>query len=210
MKNDTLAPLTLGVGLAQELEHAFNRNGFVSLDEIKALTKGDFLGRVRNVQLGLAEIKPIEHAIDLGADPFLPDGWSVEEHQKGSVAKLERRGDDLYLDGKKIEFWLSKPQKKGNSIMGNELRKELAKMPVLNANVLDHLLKHPQLIPETWKQDADGNTRYIFFWGTVYRDSGGSSLCVRCLYWYGGAWNWGLDWLGHDWDSGRPAAVSAS
>jgi len=200
--------LTLGVGLAQEIEHALNRNGFQSLEEVKALTVGDFLGRVRNVQRGVAEIKPVEHAIDLGADPFLPDGWKVEEHQKGKVVKLERKGDDLYLDGKKIEFYLSKKQK-GGSIEGNDLRKELAKQPVLNANVLDYLREHPQLIPDAWKQDEQGNTRYIFFWGTVYRYSDGD-LCVRYLSWNDGAWSWSDDWLGIGWCDDDPAAVSAS
>ena len=131
--------LTLGVGLAQEIEHALNRNGFQSLEEVKALTVGDFLAQVRGVKLGLYEIKPIEHAIDLGADPFLPDGWKVEEHQKGKVAKLERKGDDLYLDGKKIEFWLSSEQKRG-VITGNILRVKLKDKPALNANVLATVL----------------------------------------------------------------------
>ncbi|MFA6404756.1 MAG: hypothetical protein WCW03_02040 [Candidatus Paceibacterota bacterium] len=201
--------LTLGVGLAQEIEHALNRNGFQSLEEVKALTVGDFLGRVRGVQLGLYEIKPIEHAIDLGADPYLPDGWKVEEHQSGKVAKLECRGDDLYLDGKKIEFWLSKLQKKGNAIRGNDLRKELAKQRVLNANVLDYLLKNPHLIPEAWKKDENGNTRYIFFWGTIYRGAD-DDLYVRCLRWGGGRWGWNCRWLDNDFRGLDPAAVSAS
>ncbi len=201
--------LTLGVGLAQELEHAFNRNGFQSLEEVKALTVGDFLGQVRGVKLGLYEIKPVEYAIDLGADPFLPDGWKVEEHQKGKVAKLERRGADLYLDGKKIDFYLSKPQKKGGRIEGNDLRKEVSKQPVLNANVLDYLREHPQLIPDSWKVDGNGNTRYIFFWGTVYRRSDGD-LYVRYLSWHGDRCLWSSLWLDGDWHSNNPAAVSAS
>lgn len=201
--------ISLSVGLAQEIEHALNRNGFQSLDEVKGLTKGDFLANVRNVQLGHAEIKPIEHAIDLGTDPFLPDGWKVEEHRKGKVAKLERKGDDLYLDGKKIDFYLSKPQKKRNVIVGDELRKDLAKQPVLNANVLDYLLKNPHLIPEMWKKDEKENTHYIFFWGTIYRSSDGR-LCVRYLYWVGDWWNWSCGWLGNVWDDDDPAVVSAS
>jgi len=169
----------------------------------------DKLGRILSYIRGYAEIKPVEHAINLGADPFLPDGWKVEEHQKGKVAKLERRGDDLYFDGKKIDFYLSKPQKKGGRIEGNDLRKELGKQPVLNANVLDYLLKNPSIIPDSWKKDADGNTRYIFFWGTVYCSSGGN-LYVRYLRWVGVEWIWDYYWLDGGWDSDDPAAVSAS
>ena len=112
------------------------------------------------------------HVVDLGADPFLPDDWKVEEQQKGKVAKLERKGDDIYLDGKKIKFWLSSEQKRA-PIAGNILRMKLEGKPVLNANMLDHLLKNPQLIPGPWKKDENGNTRYIFFWGTIYRTSDG-------------------------------------
>jgi hypothetical protein len=201
--------LTLGVGLAQEIEHALNRNGFTSLDQVKALTVGDFLGRVRGVQMGLYEIKPVEHAIDFGATPLVPEGWSVEEHKKGKVAKLERRGDELYLDGKKIELWLSKPQKKGNVIGGNDLRKEVSKRSVINANLPEYLLKNPHLIPDAWKKDEKGNTIYIFFWGTVCRFSDGR-LDVRYLYWDGGKWTMYYGWLDGVWDSRGPAAVLAS
>ncbi|MGC9605302.1 MAG: hypothetical protein ABSF56_00885 [Minisyncoccia bacterium] len=203
--------LILGVGLAQEIEHALNRNGFQSLEEVKALTVGDFLGRVRDVQRGLAEIKPVEHAIDCGVDAVIPSGynWTVEEHHKGGIVKLERKGPDLYVDGKKIEFYLSKKQRKGSSIVGNDLRKELAKMPVLDANVLDYLLKNPHLIPEEWKKDEEGNTRYIFFWGTIYRRAGGG-LFVRFLFWDDDRWLWLFFWLDSFWLSGHPAAVSAS
>lgn len=203
-----MSDLMLDVDQAGELKAAFRRGGYNNA-EIKLLSEGDTLAKVRNVLRGLAEIKPVEHAIDLSADPFLPSGWSVEEHQKGKVAKLERRGDDLYLDGKKIEFWLSKPQKKDDVIGGNDLRKEVSKQPVLNANVLDYLHDHPQLIPDSWKVDEKGNTRYIFFWGTVCRGSDGD-LFVRCLYWDGDRWGWRCLWLDYVFHCCRPAAVSAS
>ena len=132
----------------------------------------------------------------------------MEEHQKGKVAKLERRGDDLYLDGKKIEFWLSREQKRG-VITGNILRAKLKGKPVLNANLLDHLLKNPHLIPKAWKMDENENTRYIFFWGTIYRGADGY-LCVRCLYWGGGRWDWCCHWLDYGFRDDDPAAVSAS
>ena len=198
---------TMTTGQAHEVAQAFGRNGWNN-EQVKKLSEGDFLKQVLDALLGRAEIKAIEHAVDFSADPFMPDGWSVEEHQKGKVAKLERKGDDLYLDGKKIEFWLSSEQKRG-VITGNILRAKLKGKPVLNANLLDHLLKNPHLIPEAWKKDENGNTRYIFFWGTIYRDAVGD-LFVRYLYWYGDRWVWHCIWLVDDFHDIYPAAVSAS
>ena len=110
------------------------------------------------------------------------------------------------FDASKTEFYLSKKQK-GGTIEGNNLRKELVGNKVMNANVLDYLFANPKAIPDDWKQDEKGNTRYIFFWGTIYRDSRGS-LCVRYLYWFDGQWRWGLIWLGFDWESDRPALLA--
>lgn len=198
---------TMTTGQAHEVAQAFGRNGWNN-EQVKKLSEGDFLKQVLDALLGRAEIKAIEYAVDFSADPFMPDGWSVEEHQKGKVAKLERKGDDLYLDGKKIEFWLSSEQKRG-VITGNILRAKLKGKPVLNANLLDHLLKNPHLIPEAWKKDENGNTRYIFFWGTIYRGADGN-LCVRFLDWFGDGWDWVYLWLAYDFNDRLPAAVSAS
>lgn len=138
--------------------------------------------------------------IDCDADPFIPEGWRVEEHKKGG---------QLTFDPSQIEFYLDDGQKNGNYIVGNKLRQRLADKPVLNANVLDYLLANPDLIPEEWKQDERGNTRYIFFWGTIYRYRGGF-LYVRYLYWLDGRWHWSYDWLGDDWRGYDPAALRAS
>jgi hypothetical protein len=156
--------------------------------------------QIRQVLLGHASIQVIEHLIDCDADPFVPDGWKVEEHQKGGAFKF---------DASKVQFYLDKGQQNGKYIEGNKLRKALSGKPVLNANVLDYLLKHPELIPDDWKKDENGNTRYIFFWGTIYRSSDGL-LYVRYLCWGGGRWGWDAGWLDCGWGSSNPAAVPAS
>src|SRR3989344_6007829 len=138
--------------------------------------------------------------IDCDADPFVPDGWKVEEHKKGG---------QIDFDPAQVLFHLSTGQMGDKSIKGNELRKELADEPVLNANVLDYLLAHSDLIPEEWKTDTKGNTCYIFFWGTIYRYSDGR-LCVRYLFWNDGRWDWGRSWLDDYWFSLDPAALRAS
>ena len=183
--------LMLDVSQAAELKLAFRRNGWNNA-EIKTLSEGDILADVLKVIKGQAEIKMIERLIDCDANPFIPGGWSVEEHKKGGMFKF---------NPEKISLYLSKKQKKG-SIEGNDIRKELANQPVLNANVLDYLLAHPELIPEEWKG------KYIFFWGTIYRGSDGD-LYVRCLHWNGSRWLWFYFWLGRDFFSDGPAALAS-
>ncbi len=183
--------LMLDVSQAAELKLAFRRNGWNNA-EIKTLSEGDILADVLKVIKGQAEIKMIERLIDCDSAPFVPNGWSVEEHKKGGLFKF---------DPSKISFYLSKKQKKG-SIGGHDLSKDLADKPVMNANVLDYLLAHPELIPEEWKG------KYIFFWGTIYRGSNGY-LYVRGLYWNGSKWSWGCDWLDYDFASDNPAALAS-
>ena len=139
------------------------------------------------------------HTVDCDVEPFVPNGWKVEEHKKGG---------QLPLDLSKIKLHLLPNQKNDRLIEGNELRKKLVSEPVLNANVLDYLLAH-QLIPEDWKRDAYVNIRFIFFWGTIYRHPY-DYLCVRFLCWNGNAWYWSYHWLGCGWDGYSPAAVLAS
>ncbi len=140
-----------------------------------------------------ARVQIIGNVIDCDAASFVPKGWSVEEHRKGG---------QFAWDPGKVSLYLSESQKNGSVISGNKLRKELQDKPVLNANVLDYLLEHPELIPEEWKG------KYIFFWGTIYRGSDGG-LYVRCLSWDGERWSWGDRWLGRGWNADNPAAVAA-
>ena len=139
-----------------------------------------------------AVIQFVKHIVDMDADPYIPDGWKVESHKKQG---------NLEWDATKVQLYLSRQQQGDKYIEGNKLRKELESQPVLNANLLDYLLAHPELIPEEWKG------KYTFFWGTVYRYSGGD-LCVRFLYWDGRSWYWFYRWLDNYFSSSCPAAVA--
>ena len=183
--NDTFEMTT---GLAHEIAMAMRRNGW-TVPDAKKLTEGDTLARLLPFLKGNAEIKTVKHVIDCDADPYLPDGWKVEEHRKGGQVEF---------DLSKVTLYLVKDQQCGGVIEGNKLRKQLAKQPVFNANVLDYLLKNPALIPDEWKGKA------IFFWGTVYRDSLGG-LYVRYLLWRGSSWGWSHYWLDNGWYDGYPA-----
>ena len=183
-----------------EMEQAAAKAGFIENDFRRLAGNEDMFRQMLQVARGHAEVKVVEHVIDLDADPFVPNNWKVEKHDKGGSFKW---------DPAQVQFYLSEPQRKEKSIEGNKLRKELDGKPVFNANLLDYLLAHPNLIPEDWKQDEKGRTRYIFFWGTIYRVSGGR-LIVRYLCWLDGRWYWVSHWLGSDWNVSYPAALRAS
>jgi hypothetical protein len=163
-------------------------------DLTRVITNKDLASQIAKLILdGKAEIAMRKHVIDCDADPFVPENWKVEEHLKGG---------QFEWNPEKVALYLSEGQKTG-SVVGHELRKELAGKPVMNACVLDFLLAHPHLIPEEWKVKA------IFFWGTVYRDSDGY-LYVRYLYWDGAEWDWHSDWLVSLWFDNNPAVLSAA
>ncbi len=199
----------LDVGQANELKLAFRRNEWTN-DDVKKICSGDVLRDFLKVVRGHATISVVDHLIDCDADPFLPLGWQgVEDHVKGGILKLETRDSDLYLNGQKIDFHLSPNQQNGKVIQGHKLREELKGKLVLNANVLDDLLAHKELIPESWKEDEQGRIRYIFFWGTIYRGAD-RGLFVRCLYWRDGQSYWGCSWLDRGFGGQIPAALLAS
>ncbi len=196
-----MSDLMLDVDQTGELKAAFRRGGWTN-KEIKWLCEGDVLERVRKVLLGHASIQVIKHPHDCDADPFVPIGWKVEEHQRGGAFKWDALQEQVQLH-------LDKDQQNGKHIEGNKLREQLAGKPVLNANVLDYLLKNLRLIPDDWKKDHRGYTHNIFFWGTIYRHSCGS-LYVRYLFWSSGRWSWDARTLNDDWYGDNPAAVRAS
>lgn len=142
----------------------------------------------------------MQHVIDTNIDPKLPfTGATVEENKK--MGKIE-------WDPAKFEFHLESEQTTGY-ITGNELRKRLEGKPVVNAAFMDYLAEHPDLVPDSWKKDEQGRTRYIYAWGTIFRHSD-VSLCVRCWYWSDGALRSNYGWLDGDWLDQYPALSLAS
>ncbi len=139
------------------------------------------------------------HIVDLDADPFVPEGWKVEEHIKGGQFEFDPSKVVLHLDD----------EQKGGLIEGSKLCKKLKGQLAYNANLLEFYLAHPHLIPEEWKGKGKGEVKLIFFWGTIYRDSDGY-LCVRHLVWSRGRWIWHYGWLHDSFNFFTPAAVSAS
>ena len=210
-------------GQTHQLVDRLEDQGFTP-GHITKLGQFDNLAGIKSVLDGTAKITPVAEedtarvvtinettiAVNLAATPKLPfDGARVELHIGDGWVVVEKQTDGLYVGGCKVVLYVSKRQRNNKYIGGHELREELTGKPVLNANVFDALIKNSHLIPEDWKKDENGNIRYIFFWATVYRDSGGN-LYVRYLYSRGGEWRSDFHWLDIDWGGRNPAALRAS
>lgn len=140
--------------------------------------------------------------------PF-PDAmveW-VKPGQSGWV-RVERKGDNLFVDGREVLLHLTEGQKTG-TVQGHDLRKQLEGQIVLHPNIEDALLENVHLLPDSWKVDEQGQTVYVYFWAVGYRDSGGS-LYVRGVCFRDGQWHRDYGWLDGHWRARDPAAVSAS
>lgn len=157
------------------------------------------------------EVKVLTATLDLATTPRPPfAGAAVEKHTGQGTVTIEKRADgQLYIDGKKVILHLSGSQLGGKSPKGHELRTELDGKLVLNATILDFLEDHREFIPDDWKKGEQGNTRFVYFWGTVYRRAGGN-LYVLYLFWDGQRWRFGYQWLYSDWRGSCPAACLVS
>ena len=191
--------LMLDVGQANELKLAFRRHGW-SNAEINKLCEGNLLAHLLPLVREYGNITAVvKYLINCDADPFIPNGWRVEEADQ----LVSRVRSVFEWDESKVLLHLSSNQMDGKSIKGEQLQTELANESVLNANVLDYLLAYQTLIPDEWKGKC------VFFWGTVYRDLRGR-LCVRFLYFDDGEWRSLCLWLGGVWYGDHPVAVRAS
>ena len=136
---------------------------------------------------------------------FVGDGWSIQsdETDKRSIALTELdltkvQHVTMLLDG---ETYVNGEEKLKRLKVSSYIR--------LDADIFLTLWENQHLIPESWKEKVNGNTRFIYFDGTVLRRSDGRRY-ILYLYWGDGGWYWRVDWLGHDWRGNRPSAVLAS
>jgi hypothetical protein len=147
---------------------------------------------------------PMSITLDTDVTPFIPSGLSLQgkgaEHRGMGRVTLEKRADgQLYVNGRKVERYLSPNQKDGNTIQGYELAKELKDEPTLNACILDALYENQQLIPDGWENGL------TYFWATKFRLADGD-VFVEYLYRYDGRWYRHYYWLAYDWYGSKPAA----
>lgn len=124
------------------------------------------------------------------------------EHRKMGMVEIENRHGVLYANGREVVCHLSMNQSHG-MIGGIKLREELSGRNLLNACILDALIKNPAIIPENWKQYQ------TFFWGDIYCDRNGV-LWVRGIYQTNdGWWNSCRQRVDEEWPPYRRAACVA-
>lgn len=92
--------------------------------------------------------------------PLIPKGWKIVKHVKIKSFYWNRKSAVLHRE---------KEQKKGLYVSHKVIVRRLKRRRkiLLNATVLDFLMKHKNRIPQSW----EGKT--IDFPGTVYRDNSG-------------------------------------
>lgn len=136
---------------------------------------------------------------------FIGDGWSIQNDETDARSTLLTE-----LDLTKVQHVTMLKDGESN-IKGEEKLKRLKASDYirLDADIFLTLWENQHLIPLSWKEEVNGNTRFIYFDGTVLRNSG-SYRCVLSLYWSGSRWDWYVSWLGRDWRDSRPSAVLAS
>ncbi len=205
-------------GQTHQLMNQLERAGFTPA-EITKLGQMQYedLRALRGVVSGTHEIRRVSDIINLSIPARLPFGTSVlETHQGMGRVKIERRGDDLYLDGKQIVLYRSKEQEEDQKIslrfiLGHNLRKELdLRGNNVSAVVLDYLADHPEFWPESWKKDKQGNTLRVYFWGDIFRNLLTGELYVRCGYWENGKVELSSMPLDRAWRAIHPSAALAS
>lgn len=108
---------------------------------------------------------------------------SVQSH--GGGARIHLRGNELFLEERKIVLYLTPEQRLGERVNWENLRMRLKNISV-DKYVCDYLLDHPNLIPESFGEPivfletmvwAEGLRRYVKY---LYRSEGGD--------WLTGAW----------------------
>ncbi len=135
----------------------------------------------------------VKHVVDCTAAATLPEdiGGEVTYHDT-SLGQLE-------LDPCSIELLGDEQHPRQGCLSTTDTVKRLHNLKtkvVLNANVLDYLLDHPELIPEEWKG------KDVAFWGTLYFYPNLDWSYVRVLLWdyhhlnkrY--EWRWYCGWIG--------------
>ncbi|MEQ1500104.1 MAG: hypothetical protein ABL917_01880 [Parcubacteria group bacterium] len=136
---------------------------------------------------------------------FIGDGWSIlnDETDARSIALTE-------LDLTKVQH-VTELRDGETYVKGEEKLKRLKSSDYirLDADIFLTFWENQHHIPESWKEKVSGNTRFIYFDGTVLRGSDGNRY-VLCLYWGDGAWYWHVYWLGNGWYDNDPSAVLAS
>lgn len=104
--------------------------------------------------------------INLDAAPTIPSRVAtLESNRRGGWVTVQNIGDDLFVDNRRVFLYLNEKQQRGQPVSTTALASELKKKPVLHPNIMDGLLDHQHLVPESWNS---GLAPCIMFWGATF------------------------------------------
>lgn len=149
------------------------------------------------------KVIPIDRSKHFNPEKFIGKGWKIDEEDKQSLVITK-----LHLI--KVEF-VDMLTRGDSSVQGEEKLRRLKKAGHirLDAKMFQTLWDDQSLIPESWKEKINWNTRYIYFDGSVLQDPNGNRY-VLCLYWDGGRWDWCCRCLRLNFGDFSPSVVIAS
>ncbi|MBU6414833.1 hypothetical protein KGQ34_01125 [Patescibacteria group bacterium] len=107
--------------------------------------------------------------VNLDAPPRLPfDHAVIGSNAGGGWVKVEKRGDRLFVEGKRVVLYF--PNRRGDGVVVPRFQEMFSNKHPEHPNLLDALFDFPHFVPKNWKCNA----RSIFFGAVVFQ--GGSSL----------------------------------
>jgi len=197
---DTLSPMKVGLEIIEWL----SGEGREYFKEHLKLLGREFQkhNRVRVISKNAIEVNlelPPKMEIE-GAKVFYQTSF-------GEWTKVEKRGDELWVDNRRVILYWNNGQKNSERIVGNVLYVDFYnKKTALHPNIMDALAKFPHLIPEEWKRGENYDHRDVFFWGVTFKSPEGN-VFVRYLCLGDGQWRRDYRYLDRDWTKFDPAAI---
>ena len=138
--------------------------------------------------------------IDLDSSPYLQDSWNMIIEQHLEQGQLKINSNEI--------FTLLSEKSTRAIINGSFVQKGSVGWNGLNANFLDYLLAHPELIPTKDLAVRSSGFRDVYFWGTIYRHKVDNGLWVRVLIDCAGRATWRWGYITKDWGKEVPASLS--
>lgn len=123
------------------------------------------------VDLGLVEWLPFENAVV---------AWGASTESR--PVRVERIGDDLFVDGRKVRLLRVGNLTAGKFITGYELREQLKNLPTLDPRLIESLVANKHLIPPSWMAEENGHPSWVFFFGRGYGLELKKGWCVRYIF----------------------------
>ena len=135
-----------------------------------------------------------EWSVNCDNEPFVPEDRELKrKDQPHNVlrGRINLRHARLSLQ--------PAPASEQSDLSGTLWYTQLARHRLPGAQLFDHYIANPQLIPAAWRQIANGQVIYILFLGTIFRSTMYANIRevkgVRCLYLTEGNWQPSWFWL---------------